>query len=231
MVSFSVVIEVTHQCLGYTEVCHLSEIYAVDCCKDTNHITVARENSILSSGLKERCCMALLFQLCPGSDLEGTDIKEMLLLCTRRRIEKAQIYSMHASDGSVPSPLIVCSPHDMPNTIFDGIWMVLHLGLAMNKQACADKSPMSADGALAGSSLFKIIVESHLKVAVDSAFEDNDDAEYFRHPPLRGSFIYTNEVLLGAQCDEQLALYALIARVAADTTIPLSNCFVSDLHG
>ncbi|KAM3348127.1 hypothetical protein ACQJBY_021815 [Aegilops geniculata] len=85
-------------------------------------------------------------------------------------------------------------------------------------------------------------------VVVDSAFEDNDDAEYFHvfvsnmlkflinisyseHPPLRGSSIYTNEVLLGAQCDEQLALYALIARVAADTTIPLSNCFLSDLHG
>ena len=77
MVSFSVEIEVTHQCLGYTEVCHLSEIYVVDRCKDANHITVARKNPlrILSSGLKERCCMALLFQLCPGSDSEGTDIK------------------------------------------------------------------------------------------------------------------------------------------------------------
>uniref|UniRef100_A0A0E0BBQ0 Exportin-4 n=1 Tax=Oryza glumipatula TaxID=40148 RepID=A0A0E0BBQ0_9ORYZ len=48
-----------------------------------------------------------------------------------------------------------------------------------------EKSPMSVDGAIAASSLFKIIVESHLK-----------------------------------ERDEQLALYAQIARSAADTTIP-----------
>ncbi|VAH42038.1 unnamed protein product [Triticum turgidum subsp. durum] len=49
----------------------------VDCCKDGNHIAVARKNSlrILSPDLKETCCMALLFQLWPDSDSEGTDIK------------------------------------------------------------------------------------------------------------------------------------------------------------
>ena len=57
-------------------------MFIVDCCKDANHITVARKNSlrILSSGLKERCCMALLFQLCPDSDSEGTGIEGSRLL-------------------------------------------------------------------------------------------------------------------------------------------------------
>ncbi|XP_044964279.1 nuclear pore complex protein NUP214 isoform X1 [Hordeum vulgare subsp. vulgare] len=55
----------------------MENVDAVDCCKDGNHIAVARKNSlrILSSDLKETCCMALLFQLWPGSDSEGTDIK------------------------------------------------------------------------------------------------------------------------------------------------------------
>jgi hypothetical protein len=72
--------------------------------------------------------------------------------------------------------------------------------------------------------------------AADSAFEDTDDTEYFHVSvssmlkiPLRmySSIIpqplfyhYTNEVLLVPERDEQLALYALIARAAADTTIP-----------
>ncbi|EEC67166.1 hypothetical protein OsI_34027 [Oryza sativa Indica Group] len=70
----------------------------------------------------------------------------------------------------------------------------------------SEKSPMSVDGAIAASSLFKIIVESHLKAAADSAFEDTDDAEYFH--------------VSVSKRDEQLALYAQIARSAADTTIP-----------
>ncbi|KAL6641078.1 hypothetical protein ACP70R_019259 [Stipagrostis hirtigluma subsp. patula] len=70
----------------------------------------------------------------------------------------------------------------------------------------ADKTPISVDGALAASSLFKVIVESHLKAAADSAFEDTDDTEYFH--------------VSVSKRDEQLALYALIARAAADTTIP-----------
>ncbi|KAM0909288.1 hypothetical protein ACQ4PT_014907 [Festuca glaucescens] len=55
----------------------MENVDAVDCCKDGNHIAVARKNSlrILSSDLKETCCMALLFQLCSESDSEGTDIK------------------------------------------------------------------------------------------------------------------------------------------------------------
>ncbi|XP_044324602.1 exportin-4 isoform X1 [Triticum aestivum] len=81
-------------------------------------------------------------------------------------------------------------------------------------EACADKSPMSADGALAASNLFKIIVESHLKAAADSAFEDSDDAEYFH--------------VSVSKRDEQLALYALIARAAADTTIPFLEQLFSE---
>uniref|UniRef100_N1R4N4 Exportin-4 n=1 Tax=Aegilops tauschii TaxID=37682 RepID=N1R4N4_AEGTA len=82
------------------------------------------------------------------------------------------------------------------------------------EEACADKSPMSADGALAASNLFKIIVESHLKAAADSAFEDSDDAEYFH--------------VSVSKRDEQLALYALIARAAADTTIPFLEQLFSE---
>jgi hypothetical protein len=73
---FSVVIEVIHMCLCDTEVFHLPEIYVVDCCKDENHIVVARNNSfrILSSYLKKTCHMALLFQFSSEGDSEGTDI-------------------------------------------------------------------------------------------------------------------------------------------------------------
>ncbi|XP_024313585.1 nuclear pore complex protein NUP214 isoform X2 [Brachypodium distachyon] len=56
----------------------MESVDAVDCCKDGNHIVVARENSlrILSSDLKETCCMTLLFQLWPDdTDPEDTDIK------------------------------------------------------------------------------------------------------------------------------------------------------------
>ncbi|XP_037482029.1 uncharacterized protein LOC119360535 [Triticum dicoccoides] len=55
----------------------MENVDAVDCSKDGNHIAVARKNSlrILSPDLKETCCMALLFQLWPDSDSEGTDIK------------------------------------------------------------------------------------------------------------------------------------------------------------
>ncbi|XP_051186487.1 uncharacterized protein [Lolium perenne] len=81
-------------------------------------------------------------------------------------------------------------------------------------EADADKSPMSADGALAASNLFKIIAESHLKAAADSAFEDNDDAEYFH--------------VSVSKRDEQLALYALIARAAADTAIPFLEQLFSE---
>ena len=53
-------------------------MYIVDCCKERNHIAVARENklTILSSEFKETCCMSLLFQLWSDeSDSEGTTIK------------------------------------------------------------------------------------------------------------------------------------------------------------
>jgi hypothetical protein len=75
--------------------------------------------------------------------------------------------------------------------------------------------------------------------AADSAFEDTDDTEYFHVSvssmlkiplrmylsinPLSPDLLlihYTNEVLLVPERDEQLALYALIARAAVDSTIP-----------
>jgi hypothetical protein len=72
--------------------------------------------------------------------------------------------------------------------------------------------------------------------AANSAFEDTDDTEYFHVSvssmlkislrmyssitPNLFFYHYTNEVLLVPERDEQLALYALIARAAADTTIP-----------
>ena len=87
-------------------------------------------------------------------------------------------------------------------------WYNLHgfnLLSALTSEADADRSPMSAEGALAASSLHKIIVKSQPKAAADSAFEDGDDAEYFH--------------VSVSKRDEQLALYALIAREAADTTI------------
>jgi hypothetical protein len=40
---------------------------------------------------------------------------------------------------------------------------MIHFNPVYTQEADADKSPMSADGALAASNLFKIIVESHLK--------------------------------------------------------------------
>ncbi|XP_062187110.1 nuclear pore complex protein NUP214 isoform X2 [Phragmites australis] len=56
----------------------MENVDAVDCCKEGNHIAVARENklTILSSDFKETCCMSLLFQLWSDeSDSEGTTIK------------------------------------------------------------------------------------------------------------------------------------------------------------
>jgi len=56
----------------------MGNVDAVDCCKEGNHIAIARENklTILSSDFKETCCMSLLFQLWSDeSDSEGTTIK------------------------------------------------------------------------------------------------------------------------------------------------------------
>ncbi|KAJ3682348.1 hypothetical protein LUZ60_014921 [Juncus effusus] len=69
-----------------------------------------------------------------------------------------------------------------------------------------DGSGISSDGVYAASSLFNVIVESHLKAAADSAFEDADDSEYF-HASV-------------SKRDERLASYALIARIGAESSIP-----------
>jgi len=56
----------------------MENVDAVDCCKEGNHIAVARGNklTILSPDFKETCSMSLLFQLWSDeSDSEGTTIK------------------------------------------------------------------------------------------------------------------------------------------------------------
>ncbi|XP_066391516.1 nuclear pore complex protein NUP214-like [Miscanthus floridulus] len=56
----------------------MENVDAVDCCKEGNHIAVARGNklTILSPDFKETCSMSLLFQLWSDeSDSEGTAIK------------------------------------------------------------------------------------------------------------------------------------------------------------
>ncbi|KAF3328040.1 Exportin-4 [Carex littledalei] len=70
-----------------------------------------------------------------------------------------------------------------------------------------DRSSISTDGVYAASSLFNVIVESHLKAAADSAFEDADNSEYF-HASI-------------SKRDERLASYAIIARLGAESTVPL----------
>ncbi|XP_073000684.1 uncharacterized protein [Typha latifolia] len=69
-----------------------------------------------------------------------------------------------------------------------------------------DENSLSSDGVFAASSLFTVIVESHLKAAADTAFDDDDNAEYF-HASV-------------SKRDERLSSYALIARAAADMTVP-----------
>lgn len=108
MVSFSVVIEVTHQCLGYTEVCHLSEIYVVDCCKDANHITVARKNllRILSSDLKETCCKCLRILLQWRSRVAEKSLKTLQIILKRFRWLDLQDVSYVGSNSQYD---LVCS--------------------------------------------------------------------------------------------------------------------------
>ncbi|OAY65299.1 Exportin-4, partial [Ananas comosus] len=73
-------------------------------------------------------------------------------------------------------------------------------------QTDGDKTIFPHDRVFAASSLFNTIVESHLKAAADSALDENDDTEYF-HASV-------------SKRDERLASYALIARAAADMTVP-----------
>lgn len=73
-------------------------------------------------------------------------------------------------------------------------------------QTDTDKDSISTEGISAASNLFNVIVESRLKAAAESAFDDDDDADYF-HASI-------------SKRDERLGSYALIARVAADVAIP-----------
>ncbi|XP_068654484.1 uncharacterized protein [Aristolochia californica] len=66
---------------------------------------------------------------------------------------------------------------------------------------------LSPEGRTAAAAVFIAVVESELKAASDSAFDDGDDLEHF-HASVSAR-------------DERLSSYALIARAAADATIPL----------
>ncbi|KAG9445689.1 hypothetical protein H6P81_011817 [Aristolochia fimbriata] len=66
---------------------------------------------------------------------------------------------------------------------------------------------MSPEGKTMAAAVFTVILESELKAASDSAFDDGDDLEHF-HASVSAR-------------DERLSSYALIARATADTAIPL----------
>ncbi|XP_042518028.1 exportin-4 isoform X7 [Macadamia integrifolia] len=70
------------------------------------------------------------------------------------------------------------------------------------------------DGIRASASVFNLIVESELKVAAASAFDDGDGSE----PP---------QASISAM-DERLSSYALLARAAIDVTIPLLTQLFSE---
>lgn len=74
-------------------------------------------------------------------------------------------------------------------------------------RADTDNNTLSVEGLTAAANLFNVIVESHLHAAAESAFEDDDDCSHF-HASV-------------SKRDELLGSYALIARVTADTAIPL----------
>ncbi|WOL04284.1 exportin-4 isoform X1 [Canna indica] len=77
------------------------------------------------------------------------------------------------------------------------IWTVL-LGRTGNEKK------LSAESIASASNLFNTVVESHLKAAAESAFEDDSDADYFH--------------VSVSKRDETLYAYALIARASIETT-------------
>ncbi|KAJ8499807.1 hypothetical protein OPV22_010359 [Ensete ventricosum] len=87
------------------------------------------------------------------------------------------------------------------------IWTVI-LGRSGN-----DKK-FSAEGISSASNLFSTIVESHLKAAAESVFEDDSEADYF-HVSI-------------SRRDETLYAYALIARAAVETTVPFLTRLFSE---
>ncbi|THU73129.1 hypothetical protein C4D60_Mb04t19540 [Musa balbisiana] len=87
------------------------------------------------------------------------------------------------------------------------IWTVI-LGRSGNDMK------ISAEGISSASNLFNTIVESHLKAAAESAFEDDSEADYFHVSVSRR--------------DETLYAYALIARAAVETTVPFLTRLFSE---
>ncbi|XP_077228966.1 exportin-4 protein isoform X2 [Tasmannia lanceolata] len=76
------------------------------------------------------------------------------------------------------------------------------------------KNTLSPEGISAAAAVFNVIMEYELKAAAKSAFEDDDDSDHF----------YAS---ISAR-DERLSSYALIARSAADVTIPLLTKLFSE---
>ncbi|RWR81133.1 exportin-4 isoform X1 [Cinnamomum micranthum f. kanehirae] len=76
------------------------------------------------------------------------------------------------------------------------------------------KSILSPEGISAAATVFNVIVESELKAAADTAFDDGDDSDHF-------------QASISSR-DERLSSYALIARAAAAFTIPLLTRLLSE---
>ncbi|XP_058101583.1 uncharacterized protein LOC131245863 isoform X3 [Magnolia sinica] len=76
------------------------------------------------------------------------------------------------------------------------------------------KNSLSHEGINAAATVFNVIIESELKAAADSAFDDGDDSDNF-------------QASISAR-DERLSSYALIARAAAAFTIPFLTRLLSE---
>lgn len=77
-----------------------------------------------------------------------------------------------------------------------------------------DKDAVSSEGIASAANLFNITVESLLNAAAESAFEDDSESEHF--------------VASVSKRDERLASYALIARAAANITVPFLTRLLSE---
>ncbi|CAA6673264.1 unnamed protein product [Spirodela intermedia] len=88
----------------------------------------------------------------------------------------------------------------------DALDILLETWNVLLRRTDIEKNVLSKEGSEAIVILFNTIVESHLKAAVNSAFDELADSEHF-HASI-------------AVRDERLASYALIARKVASVTIP-----------
>ncbi|KAL5998716.1 hypothetical protein ACLOJK_009661 [Asimina triloba] len=93
---------------------------------------------------------------------------------------------------------------------------------------CHGKNTLSHEGINAAATVFNSILESELKAAADSAFDDGDVSDNFqasisgRFETYQADMTFTLYLYLHLPArDERLSSYALIGRAAASFTIPL----------